>query len=136
MLSSFFFFFLAATEASTAPEAQASPKLPQLMKLKSLPECYCPVCCWVSRLCICGQFGSGSDLLSSELRLLRVQHRLWDHHREPSPPKEMQRLKPVEEKKKKKGLFVLWYFCLMVLLDRLFLFVCFPFILSLKDRRL
>lgn len=111
LCSAAFFFFLAAIEASTAPEAQASPKLPQLMKLKSLPECYCPVCCWVSRLCICGQFGSGSDLLSSELRLLRVQHRLWDHHREPSPPKEMQRLKPVEEKKKKRIV------CLMVLLS-------------------
>lgn len=92
-------FFLAATEVSAAPGAKASPKLPQLMKLKLLPEHYCPVCCWVSRPCICGQFGFWSDLLCSELRLLRVQHRLWDHHREPSPPKERQRLKPVEEKR-------------------------------------
>lgn len=56
-LSALSSFFLAAREASTVLQAKASPKLPQLLKLKLLPERYCPVRCWVSWLCVCGQFG-------------------------------------------------------------------------------
>lgn len=42
---------------------------------------------------------SASDLLCSEMQLLRVLHLIWDHHWEPSSLKVRERLKPVEEKR-------------------------------------